>query len=230
MPAGGGRSCAAGARRGGVGYARGMREPTGWGVRLRRWLGRAFLRLAGWEAVGAEHVVDKGVIIAAPHTSNWDGVFMLAVAWAMDLRLSWMVKDSLTRGPLGWLVRATGGIGVDRSARHDTVEQLRRRFERSDRLLLAIAPSGTRGRRDHWRSGFYHVARAAGVPILLGFLDYARRRGGIGGALRPTGDLRADMDRIRAFYAPIRGKHPELESRIRLKAEDPPPEDTAPEE
>jgi 1-acyl-sn-glycerol-3-phosphate acyltransferase len=188
---------------------------------LLRWLGTGFLRASGWRLEGGlPDGLKKAVVIAAPHTSNWDMPFMLAVAFALGVRPAWLGKKELFRPPFGWLMRALGGIPVDRSRRTNLVEQAVQRFAERDALMLVIPPSGTRRRVAAWKSGFYHVARGARVPIVCSYLDYARRRGGIGPVFVPSTDLGADMDRLRVFYAGVRGKYPENETPVRLPEED----------
>ena len=187
--------------------------------RLARLVGAAYLRLFGWRVEGAAPHVAKAVLVAAPHTSNWDLPFMLATAWVLGVRLSWLGKRGLFRGPFGPLFRRLGGLPVDRGSSQNLVQQAVDWFADAGRLFLAIAPSGTRSRAAHWRSGFYHIARAAGVPVLCTFLDYRRKVGGVGPPFVPTGDVRADMDEIRAFYAGIVARHPARETPVRLREE-----------
>jgi 1-acyl-sn-glycerol-3-phosphate acyltransferase len=120
---------------------------------------------------------------------------------------------------MGWLMRAAGGIPVVRSRRNNLVDQAADLLREADSLVLVVPAEGTRGYVPHWKSGFYYIARAAEVPIVMGYLDYARKRGGFGPELIPTDDLRADMDEIRAFYADKVGRHPEWTGEIRLKEE-----------
>ncbi len=183
------------------------------------WIGRAWMGAFRWRVEG-ELPPPKSIIIAAPHTSNWDFPFMLMAAYIIGFRISWMGKHTLFWGPFGPLMRALGGIPVDRRSPQNLVQQVAERFARSDALVLAIPPEGTRKQVEYWKSGFYQIARAAQVPIVLGFLDFERKVGGLGPVLHPTQDVRADMDRIRAFYRDIRGKLPELESTPRLREED----------
>jgi 1-acyl-sn-glycerol-3-phosphate acyltransferase len=150
---------------------------------------------------------------------------MLATSYVMRVPISWMGKQELFRPPFSWFMRALGGIPIDRSARKDRVAWAIEQFNRADRLVLAIPAEGTRGNVSYWKSGFYNIARGAGVPIGLGYLDFGRKVCGVGGYLMPTGDVRADMDRIRAFYKDIRGKYPAKESVPRLREEDAPPDD-----
>jgi len=162
----------------------------------------------------------KGVVIAAPHTSNWDLPHMLAASWVFRLRVSWFGKHTLFRPPLGWLLQRLGGLPVDRTAPRGLVGEVAARLETADQLFVAVSPEGTRGRRDRWKSGFYWIAHEAKVPVVCGYLDYGRRRAGLGLTFVPSGDVIADMDRVREFYAGIRGRHPSSESDIRLKEEE----------
>lgn len=186
---------------------------------IRKSIARAFLRLTGWQFESALPATRRFVLIAAPHTSNWDFVYMMAMAWLTGVRLSWMGKAALFAPPHGWLFKALGGLPIRRDARSNLVQQSAARFASAQDLVLAVPAEGTRERAAVWRSGFYHIARLAEVPIVLGYLDYARRRGGLGPAVRPSGDVRADMERIRAFYADKVGRHPEKFTVPRLAEE-----------
>ena len=159
------------------------------------------------------------MLIAAPHTSNWDLVYLLALSEVFGVRVSWMGKDAIFRPPFGWLMRRLGGIPVVRHQRGNLVAQATHRFATSPDLALVVPAEGTRGAVEHWKSGFYHIARSADVPIVLGYLDYARRRGGFGPSLLATGDVRKDMDQIREFYADKIGKYPDQFAEPRLREE-----------
>lgn len=187
--------------------------------RLKRAVGSTWLKLFRWEIVG-EPPRPPVVMIAAPHTSNWDLPFMLAIAWVSDCEISWMGKDSLFRPPFGWLMRGLGGIAIDRSAAHGVVAQMAEAFSTRSDLILGVPPEGTRGRSQYWKSGFYEIAKAAGVPILPGFLDFANREGGFGPPQMPSGDVHKDMDAFRSFYASKTGKFPDDFTPPRLRAED----------
>jgi 1-acyl-sn-glycerol-3-phosphate acyltransferase len=191
---------------------------------LARTIGRLYLRLLGWRVEGELPAGTKAVAIAAPHTSNWDLPTMLAVSYVLGVKPSWLGKRQLFRGPLGWLLRRLGGVPVNRDRRTNLVQQVADYFATVDQLFLVVPPSGTRKRATHWKSGFYHIARGAGVPITCAFLDYRRKVGGVGPAIVPGGDLRADMQTIRDFYADITGKYPALTTPVRLLEEDDAPE------
>jgi 1-acyl-sn-glycerol-3-phosphate acyltransferase len=192
---------------------------------MLRLLARLFLFATRWKPEGAPPDVPKYVLIAAPHTTNWDLAFLLAFAEFYRIRISFMMKHTLFRGPFGPLFRSLGGIPIRRHERANLVGQMVEAFAASDRLALVVPAEGTCSRVDVWKSGFYHIARQAGVPIVLGYLDYRRRRGGFGPALAPTDRVREDMDAIRKFYADKTGRHPELFGEIRLREEEakPPP-------
>jgi 1-acyl-sn-glycerol-3-phosphate acyltransferase len=186
---------------------------------VQYWIGRIWVTLTGWQVVGDLPQQRRVVMIAAPHTSNWDAVVMVAAAWVFRLRLNWIGKKTLFRGLIGVFLRSVGGLPIDRSKPGGQVVQVADLIERSDRMYLAIAPAGTRSKRPHWRSGFYHIALAAGVPIVLGFIDWGSHRVGVGEVFEPSGDLTADIDHIRAFYDGMKGKDPSQQTPILLKEE-----------
>ncbi len=183
------------------------------------WLARVWMWVFRWDVEGDAPQHPKGVVIAAPHTTNWDLPHMLAASFIFRFRVSWLGKDSLFKPPFGWLMRWMGGVPVDRSGAKGLVGAAAEMLEGANQLMIAVPPSGTRGKRDGWKSGFYWIAHTAQVPVICGYLDYSRRRACLGYSFVPTGDVDADMEKVRAFYASVRGKFPELESTIRLKAE-----------
>jgi 1-acyl-sn-glycerol-3-phosphate acyltransferase len=187
--------------------------------KIAYWIGKIWLWLFGWQLVGETEFPQKFVLIAAPHTSNWDLSFMLASSYVLLIRVRWLGKHTLFTGLKGRSLRALGGLAVDRCSSHNLVEQIAGVFNNSENLILAVPPEGTRGKADYWKSGFYHIARAANVPIAYSFLDYNRRRCGIGGFLTPTGDLHADMEFLREFYKEVQGKFPENVCEPRLREE-----------
>lgn len=180
-------------------------------------MARALLRWSGWRLVGEAPPVTHCVIVFAPHTSSWDFPLLLAVRCAFGRPVAYLAKDTLFRFPFAAFLRRTGAVPVDRRERHALVGRLAQTFRERDWLWLALSPEGTRDRTDHWKSGFYHVAREAGVPLLLAFIDAARRECGLGVLVSLTGDVEADMARVRAFYADKRGIVPGRESEIRLR-------------
>ena len=173
------------------------------GGALRAAVGRLLFRMTGWRPEGNLPDQARLVIIAAPHSSNWDFIHGIALVFAMRLDARFIGKASLFRGPLGPLMKWLGGIPVDRTRPEGVVEDAVASFRERSGLLLALAPEGTRKPVDKWKSGFYRIALRAGVPIVPGFFDNARRRVGFGAPLIPTGDAEADIARLRAFYAPI---------------------------
>ncbi|MGV6800748.1 MAG: lysophospholipid acyltransferase family protein [bacterium] len=169
-----------------------------------------FYKVAGWKfGGGLPEDVPKFVIIAAPHTSNWDFPIALTYAFYWRFDVKFMGKKSLFDGPLGWFFRACGGIPIDRSKNHDLVSQMVDVFEKEEQLIVAVPPEGTRSKVDKWKTGFYHIAVGANVPIALGYFDYDTKEVGIGQIYTPCGILEKDMAEIQNFYATITPKHPE---------------------
>lgn len=175
---------------------------------VSRSVGRLLFSLAGWRMEGRLPDLPKFVICVAPHTSNWDFVIGYAAKMGIGLRASWLGKHTLFRGPLGPIFRSMGGIATNRSAAHGVVEQVADRIARSDQLVLAVAPEGTRRRVERWKTGFYRIAHAAHVPIVPVALDWGTSTVRIGQPFEPTGDLDADLPVLYAFIADARGKQP----------------------
>jgi 1-acyl-sn-glycerol-3-phosphate acyltransferase len=165
------------------------------------------LRRAGWRIEGRFPDLPRLVLVAAPHSSWWDGVIGLMFKVALGADVAFIGKRELFHGPLGWLLRQLGGIPVERGQAQGVVGQLAARFAAREQLWLGLAPEGTRREVAAWKTGFWHIARAAGVPILPVAFDYPTRRIQIGEPFRPQADLDADLARLRAFYAPFRGRH-----------------------
>ena len=168
----------------------------------------AYLRWKGWTVVGAlPPQAVKSVLIAAPHTSNWDLPYTLMVAFSLRLHIYWIGKASLFRWPFGALMRWLGGIAVDRSKSNNLVTASAQAIVQADGpLQLVVPPEGTRGKTRHWKTGFYFIALEAQVPIILAYLDYQRKVGGLGPMFTPTGQVDDDMAEIKRFYAPIKGR------------------------
>ncbi len=180
--------------------------------------------MGGWKYVGGLPQPKRAVCLAAPHTSNVDGFLLVLLAQSVGLDISWMVKDSWGKGPVGTVVRGVDGVPIDRSRAHGMVDQMVAEFGERDSFYLVIPPEGTRGRADYWKSGFYRIARGADVPVVPGFLDYRRREGGFGDPIPLTGDVGQDMERLRDYYkdaAPM-ARFPEKFGPVRLREEDQP--------
>jgi 1-acyl-sn-glycerol-3-phosphate acyltransferase len=167
------------------------------------------LRICGWRRKGRLPDIPKYVMIVAPHTSNWDMPIGMAIVFALKLKLNWLAKESLFRWPFGDLIRWLGGIPINRSKSCDVVARSIQTFKDKKKMVMVVAPEGTRKKANYWKTGFYHIAIGANVPIVMGFIDYARKVGGIGPTLIPTGDIEFDMQKIRCFYDVITGKIPD---------------------
>jgi len=189
--------------------------------RTRRLAGQV-LRALGWRLEGEMPTARKFVLVCAPHTSRWDLWLTLVAGAAAGVPISWLGKHTLFRGPFGWLLAWLGGVPVDRAGGNDAVLQLARWFAERDDLVLAISPEGAKRRQEHWRSGFWYLAREARVPIVTASLDWATGTCRIGPMFLAS-DLGADMDRIREELAHVVPRHPERFGPIRLLAEEEPP-------
>ena len=183
---------------------------------LARWL----LQLTGWQLAGARPECDHYVLIAAPHTSNWDFPLMLLFAAAFEIKVTWMAKHSLFYPPMGWIMRALGGMPIIRHKNQNVVATMVAAFDTVPHLVLVVPTEGTREKSEYWKSGFYHIARQAGVPIVPSFLDFGSKRGGFGPALAISGDVRDDMQYFREFYRGMSGKFPTQFGPIRLREEE----------
>ncbi len=187
---------------------------------MRILLSRIWLALWRWKVVQQEPVPPRCVMIAAPHTSNWDFPITLAMAAVSGIDIKWLGKEQMFNPVLGPIFRWLGGIAVKRSAATGLVGDLAAEFARHDRLVLVVPAEGTRGAVEYWKSGFYRIAQEADVPIVCAFVDKATRTGGFGPVITPSGDVVADMDRIRAFYEGKTGLKPGRFSPPRLREED----------
>ncbi len=188
---------------------------------VMRWLAQWFLRVRGWNITGIGELPKKFVALGVPHTSNWDFIAFLAVISRFGVHGQAIGKQALTSGRFGGFMRRMGVIPVDRDRPGGIVQQMVDEFAAAEEMALIIAPEGTRSLRDHWKSGFYRIALAADVPVVLAYIDYERKETGFGAVIHLTGRVREDMDKIRAFYATKGpGRHPERASQIRLRMED----------
>ncbi|WP_417446285.1 lysophospholipid acyltransferase family protein [Kangiella sp.] len=178
---------------------------------------KALLRLLGWKLVGQLPKDKKYVVIFAPHTSNWDFVLMLMVRFCFKMKIGYLGKHTLFKPPFGWFFRMFGGIPVERNSANNVVDQVAAIIKQKEEIQFALAPEGTRSYKPYWKSGFYHIALRAQVPIVMTFLDSKTKEIGIGDVLRPSGNQEQDLDVIRAFYKDKAGIRPELTSDIRFE-------------
>jgi 1-acyl-sn-glycerol-3-phosphate acyltransferase len=185
---------------------------------LRRSFARLALRAARWRTAGI--VPQRGILVGAPHTSNWDWVLTMLLAWDSSVQIRLLVKESFFKGPLAPFMRWTGAVELDRENPAATIKTLLADARTDETFLLGIAAEGTRGKGDYWKSGFRRISQQTGIPITLAFLDAPSRTVGWGPTFMPTGDVGADMDRIRAFYADKTGIKPEFATPPRLREED----------
>lgn len=178
-----------------------------------KWLCRLYLKLIGWK-IGSvlDPSIKKCVLVAAPHTSNYDYPISLATLYSCGVKVRFLAKNSLFKFPLGILMRATGGIPVDRSKHTNMVENMISMFAERDELILMIPAEGTRSYVKEWKSGFYHTAMGANVPIVMGYLDYGKKVAGFGDLFYPTGDYAKDLAEIQKFYRQFTAKYPEKSS------------------
>ena len=186
---------------------------------IRSHLARAYWAVSPWRMVVTEVPQRPTLIIGAPHTSNWDFVLMLAIGWRIGVKLKWLGKHTLFTSWRGPLMRALGGIPVDRREPARVVDEVVAKVRSGSVFGLVITPDGTRGPHTHWKSGFYRIARETGLPLALGFVDRPTMTAGLAPGFELTGDISADMDRIRAFYADKSGFAPAQRVEPRLREE-----------
>lgn len=177
---------------------------------LLRLISAICLKIAGWRIVGQVPDLPRVVIVGAFHTSNWDFVIGLFAAFMLRIKVYWIGKDNLFRGPFRAFFQWFGGIPINRSVSQNLVERITEIFRKQERMILALAPEGTRKKVSYWKTGFYHIATGAGTPIVLGFIDYRQKLCGLGPVLVPTGNIADDMEKIRAFYTGITAKRPDM--------------------
>mgnify|MGYP000020280895 CR=1 FL=1 len=172
---------------------------------LLRLISILLLKIMGWKTRGEPLDHQRCVLIGAPHTSNWDFPLMLMVVLKLKLRVFWMGKHTLFPFPFGWFMKWLGGIPIDRSASHNVVNETMRQYAENDQLIVLIPPEGTRKKVAKWKTGFYHIANLANVPILLGYVDASIKEAGFADFYQPSGDVDKDMEEILAFYANKQG-------------------------
>ena len=180
-----------------------------------RWFFRLLFRLLGWKIdPNVPEEAHNSVMLAAPHTSNWDFLFTIAAFDILNIAVRYTVKKELNFFPIGWILNSLGAIWVDRSPkkkgekRISLVEAMTKLFDRDEPLVVLVTPEGTRSKRTHWKTGFYHVAMNANVPITLGYVDFKNKIAGVGKVIHPKGDIEKDMREIMEFYNAIHPKIP----------------------
>ncbi|GAA5212697.1 1-acyl-sn-glycerol-3-phosphate acyltransferase [Microbacterium kyungheense] len=186
---------------------------------LRRLVSRLYWAISRWTLRSEPAPARPSVLIGAPHTSNWDFVLMLAIAWRLGIDVRWLGKSSLFAGWRGPIMRGLGGIPVDRADPSRVVGEVVARIRAGEVFGLVVTPDGTRGAHEYWKSGFYRIARETGMPVTLGYVDRRTMTTGLGPTIELTGDVSADMERIRAFYADKSGVHPAQRVEPRLREE-----------
>jgi 1-acyl-sn-glycerol-3-phosphate acyltransferase len=177
---------------------------------IGKFLSQIVFKIARWHVNG--HIppdVKKCIMIAAPHTSNWDLLFARCAFYIMDVDVRYTIKKEAMVGPLGWLLKHMGALPVDRSKNNSLVQTMIDILERSDKMVILVTPEGTRKYQPRWRKGFYYTAVGANVPIVLGYLDYPKKEAGVGPVFYPTGNVDADIEEIKSFYRTKTGKYPE---------------------
>ncbi|MFZ1478584.1 MAG: lysophospholipid acyltransferase family protein [Sphingorhabdus sp.] len=176
--------------------------------RFARWAIVGIYKRAGWTAIGSVPEPRRFVLVAAPHTSNWDFLYFMGLTEELGIMPYFMAKKPLFRWPWKNFLLDMGGVPVDRKSSHNYVEQMIEEFGRRKEFILTVAPEGTRRTVEYWKTGFYHIAMGAGVPLVLGVVDYRKKSGGIGPTIWPTGDYRADMKKLFDFYRDVIAKNP----------------------
>jgi 1-acyl-sn-glycerol-3-phosphate acyltransferase len=168
---------------------------------------QAVLRLSGWRIEGEIPDLPKFVLVGAPHTSNWDYILTVLTIGDLQADLHYVIKHSMIEGPFGGIIAGLGGISVDRSTTEGFVDKMVAEFNRHEKYILAIMPTGTRNASKEWRSGFYYIAREANVPVVLVIFDYGNKVMRLGPTIELTGDYQSDLAYIRSFYEGVQGKN-----------------------
>jgi len=181
-----------------------------------KWLSEKYLIMRGWTIEGTMPPVSKAIVIGVPHTSNWDFFMFLAFVHHHDLHVKFLIKDNLMVWPLSWFMKRWGAIPVDRTSSHHLIDSVVQSFNDHDEMILVMAPEGTRGRTDRWKSGFWRMADAANVPIVMVGVDGATKRLEIGPSVKVDGDPDAWIDQAADFYTDIHGLRPENKGPVQL--------------
>lgn len=174
-----------------------------------RLLSKFVMWISGWKIVGTPPQEKKYIMIAAPHTSNWDLLYARAAFYILRIRVRYTIKKELFFFPLGLILKAIGGLPINRKSKDNMVDKMIQLYNNWDRLVILITPEGTRSYSPEWKKGFYYIAQGANIPISLGFLDYEKKEAGIGPLIYPSGNYEADLEKIQSFYRTISAKYPE---------------------
>jgi len=178
---------------------------------MKKIIANIVLFVARWKSsYKTEFNIDRCVMVAGPHTSNWDFLYAMAIFWKHDVNVKFFIKDAFTKGIHGGFFRWMGAIGVDRSKTNNLVDHAIQLFNENEKLVMLVPAEGTRNRVDKWKKGFYHIASGANVPVALGYLDYKNKMAGVDKMINLTGDFKVDMKIIEDFYKTKTAKHPEL--------------------
>ncbi|MDH5507779.1 MAG: lysophospholipid acyltransferase family protein [Anaerolineae bacterium] len=183
------------------------------------WVGKFILRISGWKIEGSYPPIAKSVAVFAPHTSNWDFIYMLSAVFTLGLYPNWIGKKELFFGPMNFIFKALGGIPVNRKGKTNMVSQIAEQIRVRDQVIIGIAPEGTRSKSDHWKSGFYYIAQNAEVPIVLITLDYSRKSAVVGPSINPSGDIEADLQRMAAFFGQVTAKYPHEVGQVAFRSQ-----------
>ena len=184
---------------------------------MKKPLALLILKLLGWSTENKFRHEHKYIIIGAPHTSNWDFLYFILLARTTGIKIHWIAKHTLFKGPFGKIFKRLGGIPINRQIHNNLIRKMTEEFNKRENFVVAIAPEGTRSKAEYWKTGFYHIARQANIPIVLGFIDYKRKTVGFADTFYPSGNIEEDMKKIRKFYEDKTGKHPSRHSEIKLK-------------
>ncbi len=188
--------------------------------RILQAIGIFYFWLAGWRMTSHFPSTPKMLVIAGPHTSNWDGWHVIVASWIARVDLKWMVKAEAIRWPFGWFIKWAGGVPIQRDASYNVVAQSARQLKEADDMLLLVAPEGTRKKSDYWKTGFYWIAHQADVPMLCARMDYGTKTISFTGPYHPTGNIEADIEKIWADFRAVSALHPEKVSDMRLREKD----------
>ena len=184
---------------------------------MLKFLAKTILKLSGWHLDASLPKEKKFVLIGAPHTSNWDLPIGLLCFWSVPIHLTWVGKKQLFVGPLNNFFRMLGGIPVDRSVHTGFIEQISHQFDTREEMIFGLTPEGTRSRTAYWKTGFYHIALQAKVPVCFAYIDYPSHTIGFGEMLYPSGEIEKDFEKIKLFYADKKGKYPEKQGPVKIK-------------